>query len=128
MTVLLAGEDSAHGSHNAAAAIKANGHLQAANGVAATGGSSACGPPPEEAPLQPGSEEYKRHLPVTEVLELDKGTKDEWIPRWVLRRQSAVHQPPPPAHAFVGGCRARRCRLLAFERSAAGGAGSGLQT
>jgi hypothetical protein len=81
MTVLLAGEDSAHGSHNAAAAIKANGHLPAAANGSAPGGSGVCGPPPDEPPLEPGSEEYKLHLPVTEVLELDKGTKDEWIPR-----------------------------------------------
>lgn len=71
----LAPEDSAHGAQAAAAAIKQ------ANGAAAAG---ACGPPPAEPPLVPGTPEWDLHLPVADIHEHDKGTKDDWVPRWVL--------------------------------------------
>jgi hypothetical protein len=87
-------EDSAHGGQSAEAAIKlavanGNGHCstaEAANGAAAPAPAGVCGPPPEEAPLQPGTDEYKLHLPVTEIHPHDVGTKDDWIPRWAPRR------------------------------------------
>lgn len=36
---------------------------------------------PVEAPLVPGTEEYKLHLPQTEIVKEDVNTKDEWVPR-----------------------------------------------
>ena len=49
--------------------------------VSASAAAALCGPRPEEPPLQPGTEEYLRHLPVTETHALDVGTKDDWVHR-----------------------------------------------
>lgn len=37
--------------------------------------------PPEQPPLVEGTEEWRRHLPVTDIHPHDEGTKDAWIPR-----------------------------------------------
>nr|ABP97095.1 nitrate reductase [Chlorella vulgaris] len=81
MTVLLAGEDSAHGSGSAGAAMKANGYSTETPAASPQAPAAECSKAPAEEPLQPGTDEYKLHLPVTEVLDADMGTKDEWIPR-----------------------------------------------
>ncbi len=44
-----------------------------------------CGPRPEEAPLDPASEQYKLHLPVQQIHPHDAGTKDDWVPRCVAQ-------------------------------------------
>jgi hypothetical protein len=61
--------------------MKANGHSTEAPAASPPAPAAECGKAPAEDPLQPGTDEYKLHLPVTEVLDADKGTKDEWIPR-----------------------------------------------
>jgi hypothetical protein len=50
---------------------------------------------PEEAPLEPGSEEYKLHLPQSAVQPEDLNTKDDWVPR------CARAPPPPPGAGLI---------------------------
>lgn len=58
--------------------------LKAANGaVTAPAPAGPCGPPPAEPELVEGSEEWRRHLPVSAIHPHDEGTKDVWVPRQV---------------------------------------------
>lgn len=95
MTVPAAAhDDSAHGSPTSLDALKA----AAANGTAAAlmAPATPCGPRPTEEPLQPGTDKYQLHKPVSEIHAHDVGTQDAWIPRWV---QACVPGPPRPVPA-----------------------------
>ncbi len=61
--------------------------------LSGTPAAAGAGPPPEQPLLVHGSEEWRRHLPVTDIHPHDEGTKDAWIPRcaWRGRLQRRRH-------------------------------------
>jgi nitrate reductase (NAD(P)H) len=61
---------------------------------------------PEEAPLEPGSEDYKLHLPQSAVQPEDLNTKDDWVPR------CAAPPPPPLALPFSFCISPAPCNLI----------------
>nr|ACF22999.1 nitrate reductase [Chlorella vulgaris] len=100
MTVAAAIPDSAPLDVAALKAAAANGN----GAVPVTAAPSFCGPPPSEPPLEPSSEDYKLHLPVSEIHAHDAGTKDAWVPRHVdLIRLTGRHPfncEPKPSRLF----------------------------
>lgn len=110
MTVPAVADASAQSAVAAMKAATANGASSVPLAAAAAAGGP-CAPRPEEPALEPSSDEYRLHLPVTDIHPHDAGTKDDWVPRCV---------PPGAGGAGLGRGGAHPERRLAEPCTACG--------